>query len=176
MEVSLRKFTSQTDIIDFCGVRTEIRWKMQRQMMNRSKLNNSERKKTWNLILEYLKEAQIWNEFSLNRVFQSAGNITGELKFLIGLQSCIVISHVWPILVPNEIEIDYPLCSHHYTDHFQRLFFLSYILTLSGCELSSAPMIMIPFNLILPVNGMLNNSSSSASLFTNCKWEWVNLS
>lgn len=40
-------------------------------------------------------------------------------------------------------------------------------LTLSGCELSSAPIIVIPLSLILPVNGILNSSSSSASLSTN---------
>lgn len=40
-------------------------------------------------------------------------------------------------------------------------------LILFGCELSSAPIIVIPFSFILPVNGILNNSSSSASLSTN---------
>lgn len=41
--------------------------------------------------------------------------------------------------------------------------------TLFGCELSFAPIIVIPLSLILPVNGMLNRSSSSASLSTNCQ-------
>lgn len=41
------------------------------------------------------------------------------------------------------------------------------IRTLFGCELSLAPIIISPFNLMLPVNGILNKSSSSASLSTN---------
>lgn len=40
-------------------------------------------------------------------------------------------------------------------------------LTFFGCELSLAPMIVRPLSLMLPVNGMLNKSSASASLSTN---------
>lgn len=39
--------------------------------------------------------------------------------------------------------------------------------TLFGCELSLAPMIVMPLSFMLPVNGIFNRSSSSASLSTN---------
>lgn len=48
-------------------------------------------------------------------------------------------------------------------------------LNFSGCELSSAPIIVIPFSLMLPVNGILNSSSSSASLSTNYQMNSISI-
>lgn len=39
----------------------------------------------------------------------------------------------------------------------------TYNLTFEGWELESSPITIIPFNFIFPVNGILNNNSSSAS-------------
>lgn len=47
--------------------------------------------------------------------------------------------------------------------------FATYNLNLEGCESESSDNILIPFNFTFPVKGMLNRSSSSASLSTNCR-------
>lgn len=41
MMMSLRKLSAQSNVVNTCTGRTEIRWKIQRQMMNRRKLNRS---------------------------------------------------------------------------------------------------------------------------------------
>lgn len=139
MIMSRTKFTTKSNVVNACIVFTKIRWEMQRQMVHRRKLNWPVHGDKW-IIEKYC----ICQPISLDT------HLIGYSISPFGFRSTSNSSSGFAAASSNDI--------------FGR--FLK-SRTLFGWELSLAPIIVMPLSLILPVNGMLNSSSSSASLSTN---------
>lgn len=145
---SVRVFAPQPNVNDFCKFVSEIFGDVDCQMMDWRKLDNPV-SSHFKLIYTFLCSLLDW-------VFYSACPVRLELEFLLCFYWRVVEGHVWSVFEPGKTIYN-----------FLNLNMKTYSRNLDGWVSSSPPMMIIPFNFILPVNGTLNSNSSSTSLSTN---------